>query len=147
MCTYCNYRFVTTKVCCDFWECSTSFIIDELIFLFVALVELLGLWVLLYYLWHFDCLWVACWAWVGTKVLVHYGHEWARECLSLNGMCEGWWLFDPFSIGTLTCVKLIETVLEWPCHRTRAIHNSGLFLLIWCGWLGYVCISSNHLIK
>jgi hypothetical protein len=26
---------------------------------------------------------------VGMKVLVHYGHEWARECWFLKGMCEG----------------------------------------------------------
>jgi hypothetical protein len=30
------------NVFCDFWECSTYFIVDDLILLFVAFVELLG---------------------------------------------------------------------------------------------------------
>jgi hypothetical protein len=31
------------KVCCGFLECSTYFIVDDLILLFVGLIELLGL--------------------------------------------------------------------------------------------------------
>jgi hypothetical protein len=30
------------KVCCGFWECSTYFVVDDFILLFVAFVELLG---------------------------------------------------------------------------------------------------------
>jgi hypothetical protein len=40
--TYCNYRIVSMKVCCGFYECSTYFVFDDLILLFVAFVELLG---------------------------------------------------------------------------------------------------------
>jgi hypothetical protein len=36
MCSYCNYRIVPMKVYCGFWSV-------QLILLFVALVELLGL--------------------------------------------------------------------------------------------------------
>jgi hypothetical protein len=39
---YCNYGIASTKVCCGFLECSTYFIVDDLILLFVAFVELLG---------------------------------------------------------------------------------------------------------
>jgi hypothetical protein len=27
MCSYCNYEFVLAKVCCDFWECSSYFVV------------------------------------------------------------------------------------------------------------------------
>jgi hypothetical protein len=60
----------------------------------------------------FSCLWVACRTWVYTNLLVHYGHEWARECGSSKDMCKGYWLFDLFSVGTLTHVKMIETFIE-----------------------------------
>jgi hypothetical protein len=40
---YCNYGIASTNVCCDFLECLTYFIVDDLILLFVALIELLGL--------------------------------------------------------------------------------------------------------
>jgi hypothetical protein len=40
--TYCNYRIASTMVCCGFWKCSTYFVVDDLILLFVAFVELLG---------------------------------------------------------------------------------------------------------
>ena len=61
---------------------------------------------------------------MGTKVLVHDGHDWTRKCWSVRGMsghvsagplracvkvddC-----FDLFSAGTLTRVKTIETVVR-----------------------------------
>jgi hypothetical protein len=40
--TYCNYGIVSVKVCYGFLECSTYFVVDDLILLFVAFVELLG---------------------------------------------------------------------------------------------------------
>ncbi len=43
MCSYCNYGIASTKVYYAFLECSTYFIVDDLILLFVAFVELLGL--------------------------------------------------------------------------------------------------------
>jgi hypothetical protein len=43
MCTYCNYGIASMKVCCGFSECLTYFLVDYLILLFVAFVELLGL--------------------------------------------------------------------------------------------------------
>jgi hypothetical protein len=39
---YYNYGIASMNVCCGFLECSTYFIVDDLILLFVALVELLG---------------------------------------------------------------------------------------------------------
>jgi hypothetical protein len=40
---YCNYGIASMKVCCEFVECSTYFVVDDLILLFVAFVELVGL--------------------------------------------------------------------------------------------------------
>jgi hypothetical protein len=36
--TYCNYGIVSVKVCYGFLECSTYFVVDDLILLFVAFV-------------------------------------------------------------------------------------------------------------
>jgi hypothetical protein len=55
---------------------------------------------------------------VGTKVLVHDGHDWARKCWSTRGMSghesagplKG--MFYPSSLDTLTFVKTIETSVE-----------------------------------
>jgi hypothetical protein len=43
MLKYCNYGIASMKVCCGFRECLTYFVVDGLILLFVAFVELLGL--------------------------------------------------------------------------------------------------------
>jgi hypothetical protein len=40
--TYCNYGIASMKVCCGFLECLTYFVVDDLILLFVAFIELLG---------------------------------------------------------------------------------------------------------
>jgi hypothetical protein len=40
---YCNYGIASTKVCCGFGECLAYFFVDDLILLFVALLELLVL--------------------------------------------------------------------------------------------------------
>jgi hypothetical protein len=42
MFTYCNYRIALTKVCYGFWEYLTYFVVDGIILLFVAFVELLA---------------------------------------------------------------------------------------------------------
>jgi hypothetical protein len=55
---------------------------------------------------------------VDTKLLVHNGHDWARKCWSARGMSgyksvgplKG--MFDPSSVGTLTCIKMIEMCVE-----------------------------------
>jgi hypothetical protein len=52
----------------------------------------------------------------------------------------------PFSAGTLTFVRTIETFVESLCHRTRTIHSSRSFHFFWWGWLGWVA-SSSHLIN
>jgi hypothetical protein len=49
----CNYEIASMKVCCDFLECLSYFIVDDLILLFVAFVELLGLVDAFFY-----CLWI-----------------------------------------------------------------------------------------
>jgi hypothetical protein len=40
---YCNYGIASIKVYCGFLECSTYVIVDGLILLFMALIELLGI--------------------------------------------------------------------------------------------------------
>jgi hypothetical protein len=40
--TYYNYGIASMKVCCGFLDCLTYFVVDDLILLFVAFVELLG---------------------------------------------------------------------------------------------------------
>jgi hypothetical protein len=55
---------------------------------------------------------------VGTHVLVHDGHDWAHKCWSARGMSghesagplKG--MFYPSSVGTLTFVRMIETIFE-----------------------------------
>jgi hypothetical protein len=37
----------------------------------------------------------------------------------------------PFSAGTPTFVRTIETFVESICHRTRMIHSSRSFLFFW----------------
>jgi hypothetical protein len=39
----CNYGIASMKVCCDFWSVDIILFIDDLILLFVALIELLEL--------------------------------------------------------------------------------------------------------
>jgi hypothetical protein len=56
------------------------------------------------------------------------------------------WMIYPFSVGTLTFVRTIETFVESLCHRTRTIRSSGSFLFLWLGRLGRVA-SSSHLIN
>jgi hypothetical protein len=58
---------------------------------------------------------------VGTKVLVHDGHEWARKCWSVSGMSghesarplKG--MFDSPFTGTLTYVKSLAMVFLTAC--------------------------------
>jgi hypothetical protein len=42
MSLYYNYEIVPMKVCCGFGECLTYFFVDDLLLLFVTLIELLG---------------------------------------------------------------------------------------------------------
>jgi hypothetical protein len=112
MFAFCNYRFVLAKV---------SRVILRLLFyclwclfwLFVTFIEILGLrvFILLFMIYFIVCA-RSLGASVGMWVLVRYGHEWAHECWSFMGMCEGWWLLDPSSVGTLTFIKMIETFVE-----------------------------------
>jgi hypothetical protein len=37
----------------------------------------------------------------------------------------------PFSAGTLTFVRTIETFIESLCHHTRMIRSSGSFHFLW----------------
>jgi hypothetical protein len=58
---------------------------------------------------------------VGTKVLVHDGHKWARKCWSAGGMSGHESagplkdMFHPSSAGTLTCVKSLAMIFESAC--------------------------------
>jgi hypothetical protein len=54
---------------------------------------------------------------VGTKVL-----DPLRAYVNVADYC------DPSSAGTLTCVKMVITMLRVFCHHVRMIHNSGSFL-------------------
>jgi hypothetical protein len=49
----CNYGFVSAKVCGDFWSVNLIFLFIRLFWLSVALVEILGLCILLFCLWRF----------------------------------------------------------------------------------------------
>jgi hypothetical protein len=59
---------------------------------------------------------------VGMQVLVNDGHDWTRNCWFVRGMSghESYGLlkgmFDPSSVGTLTYIKTIKTIIEngWP---------------------------------
>jgi hypothetical protein len=53
---------------------------------------------------------------VGTKVL-----DPLRACVKFVECC------DPYSTGTLTCVKMLVTVLRAFCHHIQMIHNSRSF--------------------
>jgi hypothetical protein len=75
---------------------------------------------------------------VGTKVLLAQdGGDWAYKCWSARGISghksvgplKG--IFYPSSIGTLTCVKSLETFVRALCHSIRTFHNSGSFLFFW----------------
>jgi hypothetical protein len=52
-------------------------------------------------------------------------------------------MFYPFSLGTLTFVRMIETFVKFFCHCTRTIRSSRSFLFFWWGRLGQV-VSSSH---
>jgi hypothetical protein len=43
MCSYCNYGIVPMNVCCGFWSVDLIFLLMTLFWLFVALIELLGM--------------------------------------------------------------------------------------------------------
>jgi hypothetical protein len=55
---------------------------------------------------------------VGTKVLVHDGHDWAHKCWSTRGMSGHESaaplkaMFYPSSASTLTSVKMLEMFVE-----------------------------------
>jgi uncharacterized membrane protein len=54
-----HYGIASTKVYCDFGV-SPYFVVDGVIFCLWLLVELLGLYMLLFLMALFYCLWVAC---------------------------------------------------------------------------------------
>jgi hypothetical protein len=98
--TYYNYRIASMKVCCGFWECSTYFVVDDLILLFVAFIELLGtvyasfLFVDIILLFMFTCSNLLVKSPLGgwfQKPII-----WDVSEKPMMGM------FDPFSAGTLT---------------------------------------------
>jgi hypothetical protein len=69
------------------------------------------------------------------------GHASAGPLRACVKICD---CYDPFSTGTLTRVKTIETCVENAfCYRTRAIRTSGLFLFV----LVRAIRSSLHCIK
>jgi hypothetical protein len=53
------------------------------------------------------------------------------------------WMFDLFSVGTLTFVRTIETFVESLGHRFRMIYNCGSFLFL----LVRMYMSCVHIIK
>jgi hypothetical protein len=90
------------------------FVIDDFIFLFVALIELLELWMASFVVYEdFGSLCLACRAWGGCESAGPLG-AWVdtqvldplRACVKVADCC------DTYSMGTLTCVKMIETCVE-----------------------------------
>jgi hypothetical protein len=77
---------------------------------------------------------------VGTKVLVHDGHDWAHKCWSARGMSGHEStrplksMFYPSTVGILTSVKSLETCVvsafATECVRSVMVDH---FLLFWCG--------------
>jgi hypothetical protein len=50
-------------------------------------------------------------------------------------------MLDPFSTGTLTFLRTIETFVERVFATVlRTIHSTESFLFIWRGWLGRVAL-------
>jgi hypothetical protein len=100
------FEFVREKVCCDFGVLVPSFVVYELIWLFVAFVELLELWMPSLLFMKFGCLclsyrtlkWVRKY-WSARDMSWHEsaGPLWA--CVKVADYC------DSSSTGTLTCVK------------------------------------------
>jgi hypothetical protein len=128
-----------------FLECLSYFIVDVLILLFVAFVELLWLvYAFLLFMDIFCCLCLADRAWVGTSVLVLCRHEWVLRYWSLWTWVKNDDWCDPSSAGTLTHVKTIETCVE-SASATIYVQSAiaSCFLLFWWGRLGRVhCIKS-----
>jgi hypothetical protein len=54
---------------------------------------------------------------------------------------------DQSSVGTLTCIKMLVTVLRAFCHRIQTIHNSGSFSFVLVRKIRLSCIESSHLIE
>jgi uncharacterized membrane protein len=100
---YCNYGIASTKVCCHFLECLTYFVVDDLILLFVAFVELLGnvyasfLFMNIILLFILTCMNLLVKSPLGDDLKSPlYGD------VSEKPMME---MFNPFSAGTLTSLE------------------------------------------
>jgi hypothetical protein len=128
-----------------FW-CVSILFVYEIILVFVAFIELLGLvdalfrhlcgLVFVLSLWDLSghASTGPLGAWVRTKVL-----DPLRACVKVADC------FDPSSTGTLTCIKL-KHVLRAFCHCVRTIRNSGLssFILVRMIRLRLHCIKSPN---
>jgi hypothetical protein len=126
-----------------FLVCWSYFIVDDVMLLFVALIELLGLCMLLLLVALFYCLWVAYRTWSGHESAGPLWACMAWKYWSLKRMCEGWWLLWSSSAGILTCIKSLVMVLRAFCHHIRTIHNTGSFSFV----LMRMIRSSLHCIK
>jgi hypothetical protein len=105
-----------------FLECWSYFVVDDIILLFVVLIELLGLVDAFFY-----CLWSLIWLFVFSYTTLKWvwkyywpmmGMSWALKCWSARGMSghESVWphkgMFYPSSTGTLACIKSIVMSIE-----------------------------------
>jgi hypothetical protein len=95
----------------------------------------------LFCLWKFGYLCLACrtlkWVWKYWSARGLSGHESAgplRACVKVADY------YDPTFVGTLTCIKSLETFVRALCHRILMIHNSGSFLLLLVRTIRMSCI-------
>jgi hypothetical protein len=98
----CNYEIVLAKIWCNFWACFGLFCcLWSLFCCWWIFVELLGLWVLFYYLCliflflisigmsgHFGA--GHLWARLGTSMLVHYRHVWRLLTIMIHLLQVCW---------------------------------------------------------
>jgi putative effector of murein hydrolase LrgA (UPF0299 family) len=137
---YCNYGIASTNVCCGFWECLAYFLVDDLILLFVAFVELLELAYVFFSVYEIIWLFV-----LSYKTLMWNGHDrdevkypWCRWCemsmMMMIYLC---------SAGTLTCIKSLETFVGalLPPYMNDSQYQIVSFLLV------RTVRSSVHIIK
>jgi hypothetical protein len=119
------------------FECLSYFVVDNFILLFVVFVELLWLvdaffllFMRLFWLFVFSCRTLK---WVRKYYWPMVGMIWARKCWTLLRACVKVADYcDLSSVGTLTCVKIIEICIE-SAFTTVCVRSviAGYFLLFW----------------
>jgi hypothetical protein len=128
-----------------FLECSSYFLVDDLILLFVALIELL--WTV-YASFSIYGYYFVVYAYVYKLVMKSPLGRWFEKPI-IWGWCEmpKMGMIDPSSVGTLTFVRMIETFIESVlATASERFPIADHFFFFWWGRIGHVYISSSYLI-